>query len=721
MIYWLLTTEYPPYYGGGISTYCYYTAQMLQQNGNQVTVFLPEDAITNVKISVEENIRIVKFGKDRSKLYSYLGYTARLSFEAAQVIKEFIIAEGKPDYIETQEYLGIGYFLLQFKHLKYEAFTGIPVILTLHSPAFLYLHYNREGTYAFPNYWTAEMEKSCIQAADIIIAPSQYIIEEIKKQAAIADDKTFVIRNPISVTPNTNYKTGITKNKILFYGKLSPQKGVFEMLAYFKELWDSGFSHPLTVIGGTDKVYYPEMKTMGSLLKAEYKSYIAKGLLLFKGSINPSERDTVMADAHVVIIPSLNDNLPYAAIEAMSSGKVVLASVQGGQAELIVHKQTGFLFNHNIEGDFALQLNTVLSKSTEELEQIGSAARDYIHSHLNYGEIYNHKIKLLQSWNRNAATTRFPFTRVYKERPLTDADNGYSKEKDLLTVIIPFFNLSDYIEECLQSIRSSTYLFIEVLVVNDGSTASEYERLLQLSRRYNFSIINQKNAGLAAARNNGARKAAGKYIAFLDADDKVHPAYYKRAVEVLQTYSNVHFTGCWVQFFGEQKHIWPTWNPEPPYILTHNSVNSSALVYKKQAFLQGGLNDKQVDYGVEDYESVINMLSHGFGGVVLPELLFFYRIRNTSMYRSFNRYKALYSYGYISQKHSDFYNTFAPQIFNILNANGPAYSFDNPTLEMNVRAEAISPRNIQGKIKDILKKNQAIKSAALYVKRKLKL
>ena len=275
MKYWILTTEYPPLFGGGISTYCYEASRMHTAFGDEVTVFIPDDKVADHEIRQFEGVRVIAFNSNRSKLANYMGYVPRLSFEFATMVKQIIEAEGKPDYIEAQEYLAIAYYTLQFKLLKYSSFEGIPVILVLHSPAFLYLYYNREGIYEFPNYWTGELEISCIRAADQLIAPSQYIVDEIKKHISLEGINVRVIRNPyqfesgsqlpVSKAGTAEPVTGnIKRGRIVFYGKLSPQKGVFEMFEYFSRLWDAGEDYILNVVGGTEKVYYPEMKTMGA-------------------------------------------------------------------------------------------------------------------------------------------------------------------------------------------------------------------------------------------------------------------------------------------------------------------------------------------------------------------------------------------------------------------------------------------------------------------------
>src|SRR5438045_9284682 len=115
MRYWLLTTEFPPFFGGGISTYCAITAQMLQKSGHQVTVFLPDFSASGVKESYQEQVRVIRFVPRQTDAHQFLGFTASLSYEFAEVVKRYILEEGKPDMLEAHEYKGIAYFIQQFK------------------------------------------------------------------------------------------------------------------------------------------------------------------------------------------------------------------------------------------------------------------------------------------------------------------------------------------------------------------------------------------------------------------------------------------------------------------------------------------------------------------------------------------------------------------------------------------------------------------------------
>jgi len=272
--------------------------------------------------------------------------------------------------------------------------------------------------------------------------------------------------------------------------------------------------------------------------------------------------------------------------------------------------------------------------------------------------------------------------------------------------------------ESIGSVLSSTYEPLEILVIDDGSTDPvSLQQLEKLKGREKIRVIRQKNKGLAETRNEGARQSRGGYLAFLDADDKVAPEYYSKAIKALRSYKNVYFVGCWVRYFENSDAWWPTFIPAPPYALVHNPVNSSALVYKREAFLAGGLNDRHVGYGLEDYESVVSMLSKGLNGIVLPEILFFYRVRTGSMFRNISREKLLYSNKYIAEKHADYYAKFASQVINLLNANGPGYLYDNPTFEVKVTSKTTKTNVLLAKVKSFIKRNERLKKIAILIKK----
>ena len=85
------------------------------------------------------------------------------------------------------------------------------------------------------------------------------------------------------------------------------------------------------------------------------------------------------------------------------------------------------------------------------------------------------------------------------------------------SIIIPVCNVEQYIKKCLDSVINQTYKNYEVIVVNDGTK----DNSMDIVKNYDVKIINQKNAGLSAARNTGVKHASGEYIVFLDSDDYI--------------------------------------------------------------------------------------------------------------------------------------------------------------------------------------------------------
>ena len=108
----------------------------------------------------------------------------------------------------------------------------------------------------------------------------------------------------------------------------------------------------------------------------------------------------------------------------------------------------------------------------------------------------------------------------------------------LLSIIVPVYNVEDYLEKCLDSILAQTYGDFECIVVDDGSTdksGSICDIYAQMDSR--IVVIHQKNGGLSAARNTAMRVARGDLIGFVDSDDSISPNMYERMIDLLAKYN----------------------------------------------------------------------------------------------------------------------------------------------------------------------------------------
>ncbi|MFI5151406.1 MAG: glycosyltransferase [Bacteroidia bacterium] len=715
MNYWLLTTEYPPFYGGGISTYCDQTSTMLTRAGYSVTVFVPYYEAPGREESRVNGIRIIRFNPSVSPSSAFLGYEANLSHVFSLTVTDEIQKTGKPDFIEMQEYLGIGYYLLQRKHLGYSELEGIPMLLTLHAPSFLYLDFNQVPVYKHPHFWTGEMERFCIRAADICLSPSAYLLDVLKNRVELDKVDTRVLPNPYD-PPQLNQDVPLhTTQEVVFYGKLIPQKGCIELLAYFKEIWESGLKIRLRLIGGGKHFFHPVNMDLGDYLKKKYQKYVAAGLLHFEGSIKPEELEQRLCSAHVIVIPSIVDNLPYTVLETMGIGKIVLTSMQGGQSEVITHGRDGFLFDHGQPGSFRTVLMEILALGDKQIREIGLQAKEKIRSSYASSIISTQKLEILRTLSGSGLKNAFPLIHPPKTSPVHDTEST----DDLLTVVIPYYNMGAYLPETIRSIKASGHRNTHIILVNDGSTDT---RSLSVLKEYaqdpQIEIIDKANEGLSRARNTGAAASRGGFLAFLDPDDTVEPEYYPRAIKLLQQKNNISFAGCWAQYFGESSDIWPAFNPEPPYVLLHNCMNTSALVYKRAHFIESGLNDASMLYGMEDYESLIGMIEKGYRGVAFPETWWNYRVRKDSMAQAFTINSKLFLYKRIAEKHAGLYSDHGSALFMLLNSNGPSVNIDNPTMSRDFYSKFTSSMPGQSLLR-LIKRNKYLRPIALHIYKRL--
>ena len=106
----------------------------------------------------------------------------------------------------------------------------------------------------------------------------------------------------------------------------------------------------------------------------------------------------------------------------------------------------------------------------------------------------------------------------------------------LLSVIIPVYNVEQYLERCVLSVVYQTYHNLEILLIDDGSQDQSGKICDQLSQKYKrIRVIHKKNEGLSDARNKGLDLAKGEYITFLDSDDYIHPETYSILISQLET------------------------------------------------------------------------------------------------------------------------------------------------------------------------------------------
>jgi glycosyltransferase involved in cell wall biosynthesis len=127
---------------------------------------------------------------------------------------------------------------------------------------------------------------------------------------------------------------------------------------------------------------------------------------------------------------------------------------------------------------------------------------------------------------------------------------------DLISIIVPIYNVERYMKSCIGSILSQTYKNIEIILVDDGSTdnsGSICDEYATIDKR--IHIIHKENGGVSSARNAGLKVEQGKYVCFIDADDIVDKNYVIKLYEPFTNYTDNDISICECKIAGTKTEI----------------------------------------------------------------------------------------------------------------------------------------------------------------------
>ncbi|MBB4526533.1 UNVERIFIED_ORG: glycosyltransferase involved in cell wall biosynthesis [Rhizobium sophorae] len=218
-----------------------------------------------------------------------------------------------------------------------------------------------------------------------------------------------------------------------------------------------------------------------------------------------------------------------------------------------------------------------------------------------------------------------------------DQGNGFNSSQPLVSVVIPAFNASPYIERTLRSATRQTYRALEIIVIDDGSsdnTAKLIEQMALVDPR--IRLLSTSNYGVAAARNTGIQASTGRFVAFLDADDLWHETKIEKQVNALNLLPQ-HWAAVYTLHYvidHDDEIIRPgRANVARGYIyarhLTFKYVgNGSTLLVRRDVALEiGGFDTSYAAAGIggcEDFDFELKLAAH-YCIEVIPERLVGYR------------------------------------------------------------------------------------------------
>ncbi|MCD7807059.1 MAG: glycosyltransferase [Lachnospiraceae bacterium] len=228
-------------------------------------------------------------------------------------------------------------------------------------------------------------------------------------------------------------------------------------------------------------------------------------------------------------------------------------------------------------------------------------------------------------------------------------------EKQLISVIVPVYNIKEYLPRCVRSVIAQTYENLEIILVDDGSTDGTGALCDELAAEDSrIQVFHKENGGSSSARNLGIEKARGEYLGFVDSDDYISEDMYELLMEAVEQY------GCEIAQVGRDE-VAPSGERlpdicKPPQetvfipsedfmreLLMHRGDCSfcTKLVHRSlfdnRKFPQGALN--------EDFHVMIQLLCEMKGIVSLPKQCYhvFYRPESNTRKITRNQFSRVFA------------------------------------------------------------------------------
>lgn len=233
---------------------------------------------------------------------------------------------------------------------------------------------------------------------------------------------------------------------------------------------------------------------------------------------------------------------------------------------------------------------------------------------------------------------------------------------ELVSVIMPCYNDGRYIQEAIESVKKQTYSKWEIIIIDDGSDDEETVKIISEIDDDRITVLHTEHLRPAGARNFGIQNAKGKYILPVDSDDVIDKTYMEKAVDIIESNSQIGVVYCQAELFGEQQGRWDL----PDYcfekMLLDNIVFVSALFYKEDWKRVGGFSTTMA-VGMEDYDFWLSIMALGREIFQISEVLFYYRIKPVSRTTNFqnNCSQVQETYRQMYWNHKEFYREHADQ------------------------------------------------------------
>jgi len=284
------------------------------------------------------------------------------------------------------------------------------------------------------------------------------------------------------------------------------------------------------------------------------------------------------------------------------------------------------------------------------------------------------------------AAADLPGSDLWRAAPLRGAD----AEVPQVSVVIPCFDHGEFLVEAVASVERSVPPPYELIVVNDGSRQPRTLEVLDVLRQAGYRIVDQENAGLAAARNRGFELARAPYVLPLDADNRLRPGFVGPALQILDEHAEIGVVYGDRRDFGLRSGFVDVPPFELDTILPFNFIDACALLRKEVWRVCGGYDPAMPAPGWEDWDLWIGAAERGWQFHHWPGEAFDYRVRPQSMLAGLTdgdlRRR---QYEYVIDKHRALYWQRLPELLLAAQrASGNLYQLSRDHERLHLEADA---------------------------------
>ncbi|KAM0789308.1 hypothetical protein ACM66B_000147 [Microbotryomycetes sp. NB124-2] len=542
--------------------------------------------------------------------------------------------DGQFDVIHFPDNTGIGYFSALGRH-EGLALQQSLIVVGLHGPD---VEWSSLLDKRLPSdRYSVELqhfEKWTVELADVVVAPSEYILEYVRLRGWSVPRYSFVIPNIFDPGAVDHQRAARMRKvqpikELVFFGRLEERKGPRLLIRALEMLYTNNKTEEWPAI---ERVTYLGRDHTDTSTHSDVSSLITQAIDELQTQTGADFDLNIVRDAdresairylqepsRLALTPALADNSPNTVLECVFHSIRFVTSNSGGAPELIHPDDIVRATFTPLAADLAAKILS-MTKSLDEQPWVPVRPHPAV-------------IEAAHDWSN---------LHLWMSTLLNSRSSNLKSSRPLVTLCITHFERPQLLPQLLSSIHLQTYDNIEVVLIDDGSQKLETQQSLDfIEKRYfadenKWTFIRSNNSYLGEARNRAAAVAKGEWLFFLDDDDVLKEHAVETLVRVA-TKTRVDALSSWLDEFSSDvnplehevdlPHRRTFWflGQSLSAGLVSNCFGSGNIFVRRQVFDSIGGFSTYRDVGAEDWEIYMRLASAGWRQLVVPEELIYVR------------------------------------------------------------------------------------------------